>query len=138
MKHLFILSLFCISGQCYGSAFDADTIDNWQIYNGTELVLAGNEVGEHFEGVIKMADLKDLTIIFNHCAPVAEDLEISIEIEDKDGNKILTSNFKKDPQTRITISKKELKRIAPRIITIRYHEKKKNGTNKVLGQIKFV
>lgn len=126
-------------GRCYAGTFDLDTIDNWQVYNGTELILGGHDspLGTEFQGTIKLADFKDLTIQFNHCVREINDYNVTIEIADENGRTLLTKRFKVNLGTRMTIEKIELGRLTTKSITIRYREKRKNGTDKILGRISF-
>lgn len=116
-----------------------DTIDNWQIHNGTELVLAGHDSpqGMVFQGTIKRADLKDLAIQYNHDV-VGDSFDVIVEILDDHGNILLTGNFKTKLGIRFAFRKKELERLNNNSIRIRYREKRENGTDKILGRISFV
>lgn len=78
MRQIIFIILLTTIGQCYAGTLDMDTIDNWQIYNGTELVLAGHDSppGTVFQGTIQRADLKDLAIQYNH--DVVGELEIRL------------------------------------------------------------
>jgi hypothetical protein len=138
MTRLILILLLGTIGQCYAVTFDLDTIDNWQIYNGTELVLGGHDspLGIEFQGTIKTTDLKELVIQFNHCVRYIDDFDVTIEIEDDKGKVILTMKFKVG--ARMTIDKKELSLLTTRSITVRYREKRKTGTDKILGRISFV
>lgn len=137
MKRLILILLLGTIGQCYAGTFDLDTIDNWQIYNGTELVLGGHDspLGTEFHGTIKTTDLRELIVQFNHCEHYVDDFDVTIEIADDKGKIILTRKFKVG--TRMTIDKKELGLLTTKSITIRYQEKRKNGTDKILGRISF-
>jgi hypothetical protein len=137
MKRLISILLLGTIGQCYAGSFSLDTIDNWQIYNGTDLVLCGHDspLGTEFQGTIKTTDLKELIIQFNHCVRYMDDFDVTIEISDDKGKIILTKKFKVG--TRMTIDKKELGLLATKSITIRYREKRKSGTDKILGRISF-
>jgi hypothetical protein len=87
MRQLILIILLETIGQCYAGTFDLDTIDNWQIYNGTELVLAGHDspLGTGFRTTIKKSELKDLTIQFNHDVRYIDDFEVTIDISDSKG-----------------------------------------------------
>jgi hypothetical protein len=125
-------------GQCYAGTFDLDTIDNWQIYNGTDLVLGGHEspVATEFQGTITTASIKELVIQFNHCFRYDQEFNVTVEIADDKGKVLLTKTFKVG--TRMTIEKKELGKLTANSITIRYWEKRNNGTDKVLGRIRLI
>ena len=140
MRRLILILLLGPIGQCYGGTFDLDTIDNWQIYNGTELILGGHEspLGTEFQGTIKTAELKELIIQFNHCVRYIDDYDATIEVTDDRGENILTKKFKVNLGTRMIIDKKEFGPLTMKSITIRYREKRKNGTDKILGHIRFV
>src|SRR5688572_8284426 len=135
MRRLILILLLGTIGQCYGGTFDLDTIDNWQIYNGTELVLGGHDspIGTNFQGTIKTTDLRELIIQFNHCVRYIDDFDVTIEIADDKGKIILTKKFKVG--VRMTIDKKELGLLTTKSITIRYWGKRKNGTDKIIGRI---
>jgi hypothetical protein len=140
MRRLILILILGTIGQCYAGTFDLDTIDNWQIYNGTELVLAGHDssLGTVFSGTIKKAELKDLAIQFNHDVQYPEAFEVVVDFIDERGNIILTGNFKSRPGIRFAFRKKELERLTSGSITIRYREKRENGSDKILGRISFV
>jgi hypothetical protein len=140
MRQLIVILSFLSIGQCYAETFDLDTIDNWQIYNGTELVLGGHDspLGTEFQGTIKITHLKELIIQFHHCVRYIEDFEVILEIIDDKGKSILTKKFTVNSGTRMTIDKKELGPLTTKSITIRYHEKRENGTDRILGLIRFV
>jgi hypothetical protein len=137
MKRLILILLLGTIGQCYAGTFDLDTIDNWQIYNGTELVLGGHDspLGTEFQGTIKATDLKELVIQFYHCVRYIDDFDVTIEIADDKGQIILTKKFKVG--ARMAIDKKALGLLTTKSITIRYREKRKSGTDKILGRISF-
>jgi hypothetical protein len=139
MRQLLLIFLLGAVAQCYAGTFDLDTIDNWQIYNGTELVLAGHDspLGAEFHGTIRTSDLKGLAIQFNHCTRY-NDLEVILQISDEEGKNILTKTFRTNSGTRMTIDRKELGLLTSKSITIRYQEKRENGTDKILGKIRFV
>jgi hypothetical protein len=139
MRHLILVTLLGAIGQCNAGTFDLDTIDNWQIYNGTELVLGGHDspLGTEFQGTIKRTELKELIIQFNHCVRYA-DFDVILEITDDKGKNILTKSFKIDSETKMTIDKKELGLVTSKSITIRYRENRKNGTDRILGKIRLV
>ena len=139
MRRLILVILIGAIGQCFAGTFDMDTIDNWQVYNGTELLFGGHEspLGTKFQGKIKTTDLKEIVIQFNHCVRSIDDFDVIIEITDDKGKNILTKKFKTNLGTRMTITKKELGTLTTDSITIRYREKIKNGTDKILGQIRL-
>ena len=138
MRQLFTILLIGTIAQCYGGTFDLDTIDNWQIYNGTELVFGGHHspLGTEFKGTIKTTDLKQLIIHFNHCVRYIDGFDVILEIDDDKGKNILRKEF--TVGGKMTIDKKELGHITTKSITIRYREKRKHGTDKILGRISFV
>jgi hypothetical protein len=140
MRQLILTIVFGTVGQCYAGAFSLDTIDNWQIYNGTELVLAGHDspLGTVFRGTIKRTELKDLAIKFNHDVQHPGSFDVTVDIVDEQGNILLTGEFKCRPGIRLAFRKKELEGIATDLIIIRYREKRENGTDIILGQIRFV
>jgi hypothetical protein len=140
MRRLILILLLGTIGQCYGGTFDLDTIDNWQIYNGTELVFGGHDspLGTEFHGTIKKTVLKELVIQYNHDVRYIDDFNVTIEITDDKRKIILTKTFKANSGTRLTIDKKELGQLTMKSITIRYREKRKDGTDKILGRISFV
>lgn len=139
MRQLILTILFGTIGQCYAGTFDLDTIDNWQIYNGTELVLAGHDspLGTIFRGTVKRTELKDLTIQFNHDVHYLDPFDITVDIIDEQGSIILTGKFKFSPGIRFAFRKKEIERLTSKLITISYREERKNGTERVLGEIRF-
>ena len=108
MTRLILILLLGTIGQCYGGTFDLDSIDNWQIYNGTELVLSGHDspLGTVFSGTIKKAELKDLAIQFNHDVQYPEPFEVVVDFIDEGGNIILSGNFKSRPGIRFAFRKK--------------------------------
>ncbi|MEO7989978.1 MAG: hypothetical protein ABI663_10580 [Chryseolinea sp.] len=140
MRQLILILLIGTIGRCNAGAFDIDTIDNWQIYNGAELILAGHDspLGTVFHGTIKKTELRGLVIQFNHDVNYIDDLEVTVDIMDEQGKNILTKKFRTNSGTRLTIEKKELGLLATTLITIRYQEKRKNGTDKILGEIRFI
>jgi hypothetical protein len=137
MRQLTLILLLGTIGQCYSGTFGLDTIDNWQIYNGTELVLGGHDspLVTEFQGTIKATVLKELVIQFHHCVRYIDDFDVTIEIADDKGKIILAKKFKVG--TRMAIDKKELGLLTTKSITIRYREKRKIGTDKILGRISF-
>lgn len=139
MSQLTLILLLGTIGQCYAGTFDLDTIDNWQIYNGNELVLAGHDspLGTVFRGTIKRTELKDLAIQFNHDVHYPDAFDVTVHIIDEQGNIILIGKFKSRPGIRFAFRKKELERLTSKLITIRYREERKNGTERVLGEIRF-
>ena len=138
MRQLILILLIGTIGRCYAGTFDLDTIDNWQIYNGTELIFGGHDspLATEFQGTIKTADLKESIIQFNHCVRYVDDFYVTLEITDDTGKNLLTKKFK--VASRMTIDKKELGTLTAKSITIRYLEKRKNGTNRILGLIRFM
>lgn len=139
MRQLILIILLGAIGQCYAGTFDMDTIDNWQIYNGTDLVLAGHDspLGTVFQGTIKKADLKDLAIQYNRDV-VEDSFDVIVEILDDKGNILLTGNFKARLGVRFAFRKKELERLTTNLFTIRYREKGENGVDKILGKISLI
>ncbi len=125
-------------GQSYAATFDVDTIDNWQIYNNGELVLAGHYPSyvAGFKGTIKKANLKKLEIQFNHCVHY-DDLDVTIEILDDKEKILLRKTFKINSGTRMTIEKEEMGNFTSKSISIRYVENRKGGTDQILGFIRF-
>lgn len=140
IRPLILILILGTIGQCYAGTFDLDTIDNWQIYNGTQLILGGHDspFGTEFQGTIKTTDLKELTIHFNHCVHYIDDFDVTLEVTDDKGRNILTKKFKINSGTRMTIDKRELGPLRMKSVTIRYREKRNNGTDKILGRISFV
>jgi hypothetical protein len=138
MRYLITISLLVILGHCYGGSFDLDTIDNWQVYNGNELVLAGYEssLDTAFEGTMKRSDLTALSVYFNHCVRYAEEFDVIVEIVDENGRKIMEKRFKAG--SKMMIEKRQLGALTTKSITIRYREKRKNGTDRILGRIRFL
>jgi len=138
MRQLITILLIGTIGQCYGEAFDLDTIDNRQIYNGTELIFGGHDspLGTEYQGTIKTTDVKELIIHFNHCVRHIDDFDVTLEVMDDKGKIILTKKFKVGRP--MTIDKKELGPLTMKSMTIRYREKRTNGTDKILGRIRFV
>lgn len=135
MKRLIIIILVTISGHCFGSTFQLDTIDNWQIYNGKKLLLSGHDGGQ-FHVTIKKSKLKDLEIQYNHCVKHKEDYIVSIEITDKDDNSIIISAYSVKPDNRITIPKSDILLWKEKVLKIKYSEHSENNPIKVtLGQI---
>lgn len=136
IRSLFAILLIWTSGQCYAGAFDPDTIDHWQVYNGTALVFGGHDspFGTEFQGRIKRTGLKDLIIHFNHCTP-HHDIDVTIEIADENGKNILTKTFENN-SGKMTINRKELGQLTAKSIAIRYREK--NGTDRILGRIHLI
>ena len=139
MQRLILIILIGAIGQCYAGTSDLDTIDNWQIYCGTELILAGHESppGIIFQGEIKKAELKDLAIQFNHCVGYLDPFNVTIEIIDEEGNIVLTGKFKSRLGIRFAFRKTELEQLTSNLITIRFREGRTNGIEKVLGKIRF-
>lgn len=139
MREFILILLLSTIGQCYAGTFDPDTIDNWQIYNGTEFVFGGHDwpVEIEFQGTIKATNFKELVIQFNHCGRYS-DLDVDIEVADDKGKTILTKKFRIDSGTSMTIDKKELGPLTMKSIIIRYRERRNNGTDKILGRINFV
>lgn len=139
MRQLILSLLLGTFGQCFAGTFDSDTIDNWQIYNGTELVLAGHDspLGTVFQGTIKRTELKDLAIQFNHDLHYQDAFDVTVDIIDEQGNLILTGKFKSRPGLRFGFRKKELEQVASKLITIRYREEQKNGIERILGEIRL-
>ena len=140
MKQLNKILVIGINVPGYCKTTDPDTIDHWQIYNGTRLIFGGNDslLGTEFQGVIKKADLKELVVQYNHCARYSDDFEVTLEIRDEEGKRLLTKKFKGNSGIRMAIKKDELRALTARSIIIRYREKRENGTDKILGRITFV
>jgi hypothetical protein len=138
MRQFIVILLLSSIGQCYAGAFDVDTIDNWQIYNGTELVFGGHAWPEEieFQGTIKTTTFKDLVIQFNHCSRYTN-LDVDIEVTDDKGKTILMKKFRIDSGSSMTIDKKELGPLTMKSIIIRYRERRNNGTDKILGRVNF-
>lgn len=139
MSKLILIIFLGTIGHSYAGTFDLDTIDNWQIYSGTELVLAGHDspLGTVFRGTIERAELKDLSIQFNHDVHYPDSFGVTVDIMDEQGNIILTQKFKSNPGVRYAFRKRELEQLKIDLITIRYREERKNGTDRVLGEIRF-
>jgi len=140
MKQLITILLIGITAQGYCNATDPDTIDHWQIYNGTKLIFGGYDLppGSEFQGTVKTTDLKKLVVQYNHCSHYIDDFEVTLEIRDEKGMIMLTKKFKGNSGIRMTIEKEELGRLTTKSITIRYREKRENGTDRILGRITFV
>jgi hypothetical protein len=135
MRHLIIIVLLGVIGQCNAGTFDMDTIENFQIYNGDKLVLAGLGPGTEFQTiVIKRADLADLGIQFNYDVGF-ENVILIIEITDERGKKVLTKTFKIDSGTRMKIERNEFRQLTAKSMTIRYLEKREYGLDKILAKI---
>jgi hypothetical protein len=104
------------------------------------IILGGHDspLRTGFQGTIKTVDLKELIIQFNHCVRYIDDYDVTIEIKDDKGKNILTKTFKVNLGKRMVIDKRELGPLTMKSITIRYREKRKDGTDKILGLIRFV
>lgn len=137
MRHLILIVLLGAIGRCNATTFDLDTIENFQIYNGDKLVLAGLGPGTEFQTImIKRADLADLGIQFNYDVRF-ENVSVIIEITDETGKKVLTKTFRIDSGTRMKIERKKLKQLTAKSITIRYLEKREYGLDKILVRIRL-
>lgn len=138
MKPFLLILLLGTIGHCYAGTFSIDTIDNWQVYNGDILVLAGHDspLESAFSGTIKKPELKDLAIQFNHCVMFPAPFDVVIDFIDTRGKLILTRTFKFRSGVRFVVRKKELEQL-PATITLRYRENRKNGADKILGQLNF-
>jgi hypothetical protein len=138
MKHILTVLLLWTSGQCYSRTFDLDTIDNWQVYNGKELVLAGHDspIETNYEGEIKTNDVTELVIQYNHCIRYVGELPVTIEITDEKGSRIVRKEF--NIGSKMVIQRWELGSLTTKSITIRYKENWENGTDRILGSISLV
>ena len=136
MKQTVYILIVWSTVQCYGGTFEIDTVDHWQIYNGSELVFSGWALGVGNDGRIKASDLKELTIRYHHCGRYS-DLDVTIEILNEAGEIVLSKNFKIDSGDGMTIEKEELLKLATNPITIRYRERRENEIDLILGRIWF-
>ena len=135
MRRLLTILVLTICGECFGSTFQSDTVDNWQIYNGKDLLLSGHAGGK-FEVTIKKNKLKDLEVQFNHCIKRTEDYYASIEITDEQDNSIIISAYSLKPGDRITIQKFEILLWKKKVFRIKYTEHSDlNPIEVTLGQI---
>lgn len=138
MKHLLLIVLLGAIMECNARTFDVDTIENFQIYNGDKLVLAGMGSASEFQTIkIRRADLTDLGIQFNYDVPF-ENVTVIIEIADERGRNVLTKEFRIDAGTRMKVERKELGPLKAKSITIRYLEKRGYGLDKILVRIRLV
>ena len=101
--------------------------------------MAGHDspLGTVFQGTIKRTELKDLAIQFNHDVYYLDPFDVTIDIIDEQGNIFLTGRFKSRPGIRFAFRKKDHERLTSKLITIKYREERKDGTEKVLGEIRF-
>ena len=137
MRRLLIIFFLTIGGQCFGSTFQTDTIDNWQIYNGKDLLLSGHAGGE-FRVTIKKKKIKDIEIQFNHCTKHNEDYYASIEMKDEHGDASIMSVYSLKPGQRITLSKSDLLMWTGKVVKIIYSEETTPTPIKMtLGYIKI-
>jgi hypothetical protein len=135
MKQFFALLILLSAVESYSATFDVDTIDNWQIYNGTALILSGNQVSfTPSYGTVKRTELNDFSIVYHHCTSSNYNFDVTIEITNEAGEVILSKRFK---ESTLKISKEELQTLKENSIVIRYCEEIKNGTDRILGKITF-
>lgn len=132
MRKLWMFFLVCSMLRCQAGVLDADTIDNWQIYNNDILLLAGNAVGENFEATISKKHLGVLAIKYNHCSRY-HDLDVTVDVLNEYGLVIISRKFKTDSGMRMVFDKSDFDKIGPGLLTIRYTEK--NGINITLGTL---
>ena len=133
------ISLVFATLQGYAGTWDYDTIDNWQVYNGTTLVFAGHDspLGTVFRGTVKKEDLEDITIQFHHCARFIEDFEVTIDFTDRLGNCILTKKFRINSATPLKIARSEFGALTTDLIAIRYREDRSFGADRALGELRL-
>lgn len=125
MRHFFTILLLTITGQCFSSTFQLDTVDNWQIYSNKHLILSGHTSPTitNFKGTIKQKKFKDLQIQYNHCIKYNEYIYVTIDITDEQDNSIMLSIFKTRQGQRIIIDKKDLRTLPTnRPLKIKYSE----------------
>jgi hypothetical protein len=125
MRILLTNLILAIFGQCFASTLQKDTVDNWKIYNGKELVFYGYSTPllTNFKGTINHKRLKDIEIKYNHCIPYNEQVHITVKITDDNDNCLLISVFEIKHSERIIIRRKNIKKL-PRneSLKIKYSE----------------
>jgi hypothetical protein len=119
-----------------GGTFAPDTIDNWQIYNGKELILAGHEspLGTNFHNTIKKDEVGDLEIKFNHCSP-HQNLTRTVRITDETGRMVVSKKFSSDT-VKMIIHRLELSELTSKFLIIEYMERGNGeGLRRNLGHL---
>ena len=138
MRRLMLIFLFVtVSANLRAETFQADTIDNWQIYNGSQLILAGHQ---HIDGMtlhaaIKRTELGEIGIEFRHCANYPGHYTITFEVIDRTSSRIKIKKFSGEIGRRLNVRQKELELGSSTLIVIHYTENVANGVTRVLGQI---
>lgn len=116
-----------------------DTIDHWQIYNGSDKIIAchQNSSIDSCEGVLNINSLNDLRIRYFHCTTYI-DVETQVKLVDENGKILAVKKFVINSGDEMTFNKTELKVMKHQIIAIYYRENRSNGVDKVIGRIKFI
>jgi hypothetical protein len=135
VRNSLVVILFCVVGQCYAAPIEIDTIDNWQIYKGKQLLGKGNAFVE-FSAVIKKEDLQDLAVRYHHCSHYS-DIKVRLEISDINGSVLWSKDFQIDSGDRITIDRSAFEKLTVSLVEIGYQELKTNGINVILGTLKI-
>ncbi len=141
-----IRCLFFVIGMLFVTSAHAailalDTIDHWQIHNGTQLVMRGNASMPHssIHGAISKNAFKHLAIQFHHCVAYSDDFSVVVEVTDLQGNSLCVKSFHHASSVnRLIIDKKDLANWTGASVVIRYREMRPGGVNKILGKIIFV
>jgi hypothetical protein len=137
MNNLTTIIIIFVGSECLGSPITPDTINNWQIYNGTELLLAGNAANSDLKVSIKEKELHDLQIQYNTCV-YYQDMNVILEMIDNDDNIRLSKSFKINSGDKMFIGREELKWFnKTTIFKIRLRENKPGGMESLLGEIRI-
>lgn len=141
--NILVLIIFIFVGQLNGlaKAFEADTVDNWQIYSGDSLILSGNATSQkELETTLNFDDLKDLRIHFNHSTPLTQKTVIIWGVHADKASANWTKEFKVNPNGDYVIPIKELEILRTKkrpTLTIWYNAKK-NRLGRELGTIRII
>jgi hypothetical protein len=136
MRILPIILLVIVTFTTDASTLSRDTIDNWQVYNGENLLFAGNG-HQSISTTLKRSEMVDISIQFNHCQAYLA-LSVTIELINEANKKVIVKTYKVDSGNRVRIPKAELEKIDSNTYKIRYRENIKDGTDIILGQIKLI
>jgi hypothetical protein len=132
-----LLLMLSLSSHCYANLIQADTIDNWQIYSDTTLLLASNaSVSRHVTTAeIKFAELQTLRIVYNRCVRY-DKMPVVLEVTNEAGNIIFIRDYTISSGDQMSVPKEALEYDQqPRSLQIRLWQDKKAGLNVILGRI---
>jgi hypothetical protein len=138
MRRVILLLIIMIACFSRANAMAPDTVDHWQIYNGTQQIIACHENSNihSCEGAIKINSLSNLRIRYFHCTTYI-DVEIQVKLVGETGKTLAVKKFVINSGDEMVFNKEELNGVKYQKVAIHYKEIRSNGIDKVIGKIIF-